>query len=151
MISSLRPCLCIAAACSIANISDFHLFAAGPPAPLSAAAADPRPLVFLQDEVQEFKSDMDKRAVALLTAGDFPGLDAMARDFRKSQAGFANGGWKLNYFYQELSEVEDKAPEKDWEVRLASTATMVRSRHGIDHGACCDGACSGELRLARAR
>ncbi len=119
MISSLRPCLCIAAACSIANISDFHLFAAGPPAPLSAAAADPRPLVFLQDEVQEFKSDMDKRAVALLTAGDFPGLDAMARDFRKSQASFATGGWKLNYFYQVLSEVGDEAPEKDWEVRLA--------------------------------
>jgi hypothetical protein len=119
MISPRRACLYFATACSIAITSDLATSASSPPAAPSLTAADPGPLVSVQDEIHQFQSEVHLRGIALLSAGDFRGLDAMARDFRSSQASFSNGTWKLNHFYQELSEVGPKAPEKLWEMRLA--------------------------------
>jgi hypothetical protein len=141
MISPLRTCLYIATAGSIAITSHFELSASGPPAAPSLAAANPSPLVSVEDEVHQFQRDVHLRGVALLSAGDFRGLDAMARDFRSSQASFANGGWKLNCFYQELSGVGDKASEKLWEMRLAllrrwfeADTESITARVAMAHG-----------------
>lgn len=105
---------------------------ASAPLTLPTAATDSREFVpvVVESECDLFKADIGKRAVALLVAGDFSTLDAMANEFRTSQASFSDGTWKLSFFYLALSDVEKKAPEKDWETRLALLRRWFESDTG---------------------
>ena len=65
-----------------------------------------------EEERERLKDD----ARARLMAGDFEGLDALARELRSSRAAFANGRWKLNVLYQGLAGPAESAPwsEEQW-------------------------------------
>lgn len=87
-----------------------------PSAPVSAANFAP---VVVENEEGVAKKEIETRAVAYLNAGDFAALDAMARDFRTSQAAFANGYWKLSLFYQAVAGLDASATETECQTRLA--------------------------------
>jgi hypothetical protein len=87
-----------------------------PSAPASSTTFVP---VVVENEAEVAKKEIETRAVALLEAGNFAALDAMAREFRFSEAAFANGYWKLSLFYQVVAGLNPNTPEKDFQTRLA--------------------------------
>lgn len=59
--------------------------------------------------------DRFKEAVrGRLLAGDFDGLDALARDLRASRETFPNGSWKLSVFYQGLAGPAESWTDHEW-------------------------------------
>jgi hypothetical protein len=115
---SLRSCLSATLALCLGGFAHFYL-QASVPGEAPAAAANPAKFtpVVVQNEATEAKADIQKRAIALLQAGDFDSLDAIAREFRASQVIFADGGRPLNLFYQAL-HLDESAPEDEWAPRL---------------------------------
>jgi hypothetical protein len=98
-----------------------HFCLAVAPNEVPPASANPQDFVpvIVRNEVEQAKAEIETRAVAYLKAGDFAALDTMARDFRTSQAAFANGYWKLSLFYQAVAGLDVSAPESECQTRLA--------------------------------
>lgn len=79
------------------------------------AFANPHPV---DDEMCQAKRAIEAQAGALLAAGRYSELDALAASFRKSQQSFANGYWSLSLFYQVVAGLKDDASEQDWQQRI---------------------------------
>lgn len=75
--------------------------------------------VSVENESTHAKATIERHALALLSAQKYSELDALAEDFRKSGVCFEDGTWKLNLFYQAVSDLGAEARENDWETRLA--------------------------------
>ena len=67
-----------------------------------------------------------QQAVALLTAKDYPNLDALAAKLRKSQDAYANGNWKLEDFYAAL-DLSEEATGTEWQEKLKSLRDWVKA------------------------
>jgi len=59
----------------------------------------------------EIKSEANK----LLEAHDFAQIEKVADNYRRSQAMFIDGFWKLGHFYLGLAKVPDSASDAEWE------------------------------------
>ncbi len=62
----------------------------------------------------------------MLTAKDYNGLDALAKNFRDSKECYAGGYWKLYYVYDAL-KLSDDDPDTAWTARLEAIADWVRA------------------------
>ncbi len=93
--------------------------AAPPPAISISPGREPEivPIV-VEDEWTQARSEIGSKVLSLLNAGGFAALDTMAGEFRRSQAEFANGYWRLSIFYRELGDLEPLPSEEDWAERI---------------------------------
>lgn len=62
-------------------------------------------------------SEIKAEANKLLEAHNFTQIEKVADNYRRSQAMFIDGFWKLGHFYLGLVEVPDSAPDAEWEKR----------------------------------
>src|SRR5436190_9522401 len=126
MKSLLRSCLLVAVVLLLTMIAfPASVSAQVPCAAVSAANFAP---VVVENEAEVAKKEIATRAVAFLEAGDFAALDTMAREFRTSQAAFADGYWKLSLFYQAVAGLNANTPENDFQTRL----TLLRRWFELD-------------------
>ena len=72
----------------------------------------------VEDEFTKTEASIEKKALTLLASQKYSELDALAANFRKSQACFENGYWQLALLYKSITDLDTKAPEQDWEARL---------------------------------
>lgn len=63
------------------------------------------------------QAEISRQTLSLLSAGDYDGLEALAAKYRASQESYANGMWKLSYYYDGL-EPGDNEAELVWQARL---------------------------------
>lgn len=87
---------------------------AAPPTPSGTVTGFPFRAV--QTVEAKEQAEIRQQALALLFAGDYDGLEALAAKHRTSRESYANGMWKLYYVYEGL-ELKNE-PETVWLDRL---------------------------------
>jgi hypothetical protein len=75
-------------------------------------------------EIYAIKNQSD----SLIALKDFDNLDAVAEGFRNSQASYANGVWKLSYFYEGLNFPSGEATDSEWTNHLAILRDWVQAK-----------------------
>jgi hypothetical protein len=72
-----------------------------------------------ENEMTQTRNALEKQTAQLLADGKYAELDGIAAEFRKSEAQFVNGIWKLSLFYECVAELETDAPEMQWQTHVA--------------------------------
>jgi hypothetical protein len=88
-----------------------------PVAPTPSATADEFPAHVVRTAEDIEQAEISHQAQSLLSAGDYEGLEALAAKYRTSQESYANGMWKLSYYYDGLEPGRNEA-EPAWQAQL---------------------------------
>jgi hypothetical protein len=86
-----------------------------------------KPTLVEPPETKEIYS-IKRQSDALIASKDFDKLDALAEDFRNSQASYAHGFWKLSYFYEGLNFPAGEATDSEWTNHLAILKDWVQAK-----------------------
>jgi hypothetical protein len=75
-------------------------------------------LFAVDDEATKARREIREEVLRLLVARNFKGLDAMAQKFRESKESFAQGDWRLTFFFTELGDFSKGAPEAECQAHV---------------------------------
>src|SRR4051812_32718033 len=87
----------------------------------------PAQLTIVETPEDKERAEIRAESLALLTAGQYDTLDALARKHRGSKECYADGLWKLKEVYEGLVPAENNS-ETQWQARLAAIREWIKTK-----------------------